>query len=58
MSGQRYSREQIQFILDKAVLELNVADIIRAYNDRFNVTLTSSQVKYVKTKYGKDAAYK
>lgn len=58
MVGQiTYTEDQILFVLRLALAKERGPIIMQKYQEHFNKTLTSSQLRYIKTKYGHDPEF-
>ncbi|KAF9875900.1 hypothetical protein CkaCkLH20_06832 [Colletotrichum karsti] len=58
MVGQiTYTEDQILFVLRLTLDKVKGAVILTEYEKRFNKTLTASQLRYVKSKYGHDPEF-
>ncbi|KAF6837749.1 hypothetical protein CPLU01_02858 [Colletotrichum plurivorum] len=58
MVGQiTYTEDQILFILRLTLEKENRNVILHKYQESFGKPLTASQLRYVKTKYGRDAEF-
>ncbi|PNH48707.1 hypothetical protein VD0003_g8409 [Verticillium dahliae] len=58
MAGKpSYTRKQIEFVLIHILDKVALHRIIEAFKETFSQDVTIGQIKYLKSKYGKDPDY-
>lgn len=53
-----YTDDEIAWVLDQVLASVKAADLQAGFQQRFGRALSSSQLRYVKSKYGRDPRFK